>query len=115
MGPPRPRSAPSSTLLEKIRRRRRSSSDAVGLDPAFDRAHLLLRKKAGKLLESSLADGQERGIVAPGDARMFAIMTLGALKEILYQVTMRGLDYPEDRIVDELYGFLCGGYLRSAR
>ncbi|MBX3198147.1 MAG: TetR/AcrR family transcriptional regulator [Labilithrix sp.] len=90
-------------------------SDAVGLDPAFDRKLISFYEEAGKLLESSLADGQERGIVAPGDARMFAIMTLGALKEILYQVTMRGLDYPEDRIVDELYGFLCGGYLRSAR
>jgi len=27
----------------------------------------------------------------------------------------RGLDYPEDRIVDEIYGFLCRGYLRSAQ
>ena len=44
---------------------------------------------------------------------MFAIMTLGAMKEILYQVTMRGLDYPEDRIVEQIYGFLCAGYLRS--
>ena len=26
---------------------------------------------------------------------------------------MRGLDYPEDRIVDQIYGFLCTGYLRS--
>ena len=42
-------------------------------------------------------------------------MTLGAMKEIMYQVTMRGLAYPEDRIVDEIYSFLCAGYLRSAR
>ena len=52
--------------------------------------------------------------MAPGDTRMFAIMTLGALKEIMYQVTMRGLDYPAERIVDEIHGFLCAGYLRSA-
>jgi AcrR family transcriptional regulator len=90
-------------------------SDAVGLDPAFDRKLLSFYEETGKLLESSLVDGQSRGIVAPGDARMFAIMTLGAMKELMYQVTMRGLDYPEDRIVDELYGFLCAGYLRSAR
>ncbi len=88
-------------------------SDAVGLDPAFDRKLLSFYEETGKLLESSLADGQERGIVAPGDVRMFAIMTLGAMKEILYQVTMRGLDYPEDRIVEQIYGFLCAGYLRS--
>lgn len=88
-------------------------SDAVGLDPAFDRKLISFYEEIGRLLESSLADGQERGIVAPGDTRMFAIMTLGALKEILYQVTMRGLDYPEQRIVDEIYGFLCAGYLRG--
>lgn len=89
-------------------------SDAVGLDPAFDRKLISFYEETGKLLESSLADGQERGIVAPGDTRMYAIMTLGALKEIMYQVTMRGLDYPEDRIVEEIYRFLCAGCLRSA-
>lgn len=88
-------------------------SDAVGLDPAFDRKLISFYEETGKLLESSLADGQERGIVAPGDTRMFAIMTLGAMKEIMYQVTMRGLEYPEDRIVEQIYGFLCTGYLRS--
>jgi len=90
-------------------------SDAVGLDPAFDRKLISFYEETGKLLESSLADGQQRGIVAPGDARMFAIMTLGAMKEIMYQVTMRGLDYSEDRIVDQIYSFLESGYLRSAR
>lgn len=90
-------------------------SDAVGLDPAFDRKLISFYEETGKLLESSLADGQERGIVAPGDARMFAIMTLGALKEIMYQVTMRGLDDSEDRIVEQIYSFLCNGYLRSER
>ena len=90
-------------------------SDAVGLDPAFDRKLISFYEETGKLLESSLADGQERGIVAPGDARMFAIMTLGAMKEIMYQVTMRGLDYSEDRIVEQIYSFLCNGYLRSER
>jgi hypothetical protein len=42
-------------------------------------------------------------------------MSLGAMKEIMYQVTMRDLGYPEDRIVEEIYSFLCQGYLRSAR
>lgn len=88
-------------------------SDAVGLDPSFDRKLLSFYEETGKLLESSLADGQERGIVAPGDTRMLALMTLGAMKEILFQVTMRGLDYPEDRIVEQVYDFLCAGYLRT--
>lgn len=90
-------------------------SDAVGLDAAFDRKLISFYEEVGKLLESSLADGQERGIVAAGDARMFSIMTLGAVKEILYQVVMRGLDYPEERIIDEIFRFLCAGYLRVER
>lgn len=87
-------------------------SDAVGLDPAFDRKLLSFYEEVGKLLESSLVDGQERGIVAKGDARVFAILTLGAMKEIMYQVVMRGLEYPEERIVAEIFNFLAAGYLR---
>lgn len=90
-------------------------SDAVGLDPAFDQKLISFYEEIGKLLESSLVDGQERGIVAAGDARIFAILTLGAVKEIMYQVVMRGLDYPEDRIVEEIFAFLSAGYLRIAR
>ncbi len=90
-------------------------SDAVGLDPAFDRKLLFFYEEVGKLLEASLVDGQERGIVAMGDARVFAIMTLGAVKEIMYQVVMRGLDYPEERIVTEIFRFLSAGYLRMPR
>jgi AcrR family transcriptional regulator len=88
-------------------------SDAVGLDPGFDRKLLLFYEQIGKLLEDSLIDGQERGIVAAGDARMFAILTLGAMKEIMYQVVMHGLDYSEPRIVSEMFGFLSSGYLRT--
>jgi AcrR family transcriptional regulator len=90
-------------------------SDAVGLDPEFDRKLLFFYEEVGKLLEASLADGQERGIVAAGDARVYAIMTLGAVKEIMYHVVMRGLDYPEDRIVAEIFRFLAAGYLRVQR
>jgi AcrR family transcriptional regulator len=87
-------------------------SDAVGLDPAFDRKLLFFYEEVGKLLESSLVDGQERGIVSSGDARVYAIMTLGAVKELMYQVVMRGLEYPEERIVEEIFRFLAAGYLR---
>lgn len=90
-------------------------SDAVGLDPGFDRKLLFFYEEVGKLLEASLVDGQQRGIVAEGDARVFAIMTLGAVKELMYQVVMRGLDYPEDRICAEIFRFLAAGYLRVQR
>lgn len=101
------------TLLEDPATTKILLSDAVGLDPKFDEKLLFFYDGVLKLLEESLIDGQQRGIVAPGDARMFAILTLGAMKETMYQVTMRGLDYPDDRIVTEIYGFLCAGYLRS--
>lgn len=90
-------------------------SDAVGLDAAFDRKLLSFYEQVGKLLEDSLADGQERGIVAPGDPHIFAILTLGAVKEIIYQVVMRGLSYSEEQIVDTILAFLSAGYLRMAR
>ena len=90
-------------------------SDAVGLDPELDKKLMSFYEAIGQMLESSLTDGQERGIVAPGDVRMFSIMSLGAMKEIMYQVTMRDLGYSEDRIVEEIYGFLRQGYLRSPR
>lgn len=89
-------------------------SDAVGLDPEFDRKLLSFYEQVGALLEEALKDGQARGIVSAGDARMFAIMTLGAVKEIMYQVVMRGLEYPEEKIVESIYAFLSAGYLRMA-
>lgn len=102
------------TLLEDPATTKILLSDAVGLDPDFDRKLLFFYEEIGKLLEASLADGQTLGIVAPGDARVFAILTLGAMKEILYQVVMRGLAYPTERIVEEMFAFLCAGYLRVA-
>jgi AcrR family transcriptional regulator len=90
-------------------------SDAVGLDPAFDRKLISFYEELGNLMQSSLEDGQERGIVSQGDARMFAIMTVGAMKEIMYQVVMRGLTYPEEKIVEAIFGFLSHGYLRTDR
>jgi len=100
------------TLLEDPATTKILLSDAVGLDPGFDRKLLFFYEQVGKLLEESLVDGQERGMVAPGDARVFAIMTLGAVKELVFQVLMHGLDYPEERIVDEIFRFLSSGYLR---
>jgi hypothetical protein len=36
------------------------------------------------------------------------------MKEIMYQVVMRGLEYSEERIVAEIFRFLSAGYLRIA-
>ena len=43
---------------------------------------------------------------------MYACMTLGALKELLYQVVIRDWDTPEEKLVDEVVTFLRRGYLR---
>ncbi len=103
------------TLLDDPATTKILLSDAVGLDPSFDRKLLSFYEQTGNMLEVSLADGQERGIVAPGDPRIYSILTLGAFKEIMYQVVMRGLEYPEERIVEAIFGFLSGGYLRFER
>jgi AcrR family transcriptional regulator len=87
-------------------------SDAVGVDPLFDRKLHSFYDEVSSLLEASLRDGQALGIVVEGDARVFSHLTLGALKELLYQVVLRGWEHPGEQIVDEIFQFLRGGYLR---
>jgi AcrR family transcriptional regulator len=89
-------------------------SDAVGVDPLFDRKLHAFYDGAATMLVESLKDGQALGIVAEGDVRVFSYLTLGALKELLYQVVLRGWEHPADQIVDEVFGFLRDGYLRVA-
>jgi AcrR family transcriptional regulator len=101
------------TLLDDRATTRILLRDAVGLDKDFDRKLLTFYDEACNLLDESLRDGQKLGIVLEGDTRMFAYLTVGALKELLYQVVMRGWDMSEERIEEELYRFLRGGYLRT--
>jgi len=89
-------------------------SDAVGVDPLFDRKLHAFYDGAATLLEESLRDGQALGIVTQGDTRVFSYLTLGALKELLYQVVLRGWKHPAEQIVDEVFAFLRDGYLRVA-
>jgi len=90
-------------------------SDARGVDPAFDRKVQSFTEEVHTLLEESLKDGQERKIVREGDARIQAVFAMGALREILYQVVVRGWSTPEDKIVDALYDFLEHGLVKAAR
>jgi AcrR family transcriptional regulator len=89
-------------------------SDAVGLDPAFDRKLLVFYEEALKLLEESIREGQELGIVLPGNARIYAVLAMGALKEMLYQVVMRDLDLDEEQMVEALYELFSRGFLKPA-
>ncbi|MFO0676770.1 MAG: TetR/AcrR family transcriptional regulator [Polyangiaceae bacterium] len=87
-------------------------SDAMGVDPAFDRKLQAFNDELGNLLDESLRDGQKLGIVAPGDTRLYAVLIVGALREMLVHV-VRGDAAPDvDALVDGFYGFLTGGCLR---
>ena len=85
-----------STLLDDRATTRILLSEAMGVDPAFDRKLRAFYEIAEKLLEESLREGQDLGVVARGDAKMLAHLTLGALKEVLYQVVKRDAAYTKE-------------------
>jgi AcrR family transcriptional regulator len=88
---------------------------AVGMDPAFDRKLQSFYEVVENLLAESLREGQELGVVAPGDTRMFTHIIFGAMKEILYQVVRREAEFSEEQVVDGIYDFLGHGCLRVVR
>jgi AcrR family transcriptional regulator len=87
-------------------------SDALGVDPTFDRKLLAFYDEMSSLLEGSLTDGQALGIVRDGDVRLMAWLTMGALKETMFQIVQRGAEYDEDKLVDGTFAYFTGGYLR---
>ena len=87
-------------------------SDALGVDPTFDRKLLAFYDEMSSLLEGSLTDGQALGIVREGDVRLMSWLTMGALKETMFQIVQRGAEYDEDKLVDGTFGYFAGGYLR---
>ncbi len=90
-------------------------TDAVGIDSAFDRKLLTFYDSVVQLLTESLKEGQALGIVADGEPRVLAYLTIGALKELLYQAVTLGLaEESADVLTQQLYTFLSEGYLRVA-
>ena len=88
-------------------------SDAIGVDPAFDRKLQTFYDTVVQLLTESLKDGQALGIVADGEPRVLAYLTIGALKELLYQaVTLGFAEESADVLTQQMFTFLGGGYLR---
>jgi AcrR family transcriptional regulator len=87
--------------------------DTAGIDPAFDRKLATFYDQVVELLEESLRDGQSLGIVADGEPRVLAYLTIGALKELLYQAVALGLtEESAEALTEQIYRFLCSGYLR---
>ncbi|MGH7436760.1 MAG: TetR/AcrR family transcriptional regulator, partial [Polyangiaceae bacterium] len=68
-------------------------SDALGVDPAFDRKLLSLYDEMSTLLGTSLSEGQALGIVSDGDVRLMSWLMMGALKEVMFQIVQRGAEY----------------------
>jgi AcrR family transcriptional regulator len=87
-------------------------ADAHGIDPSFDRKLQSFFDELLSLLEESLSDGVKLGVVETSQPRVAAILTMGALRELLIQVVVRDLDMPFEDVVDAVYVFLSKGYLR---
>jgi AcrR family transcriptional regulator len=88
-------------------------SFAAGMDPAFVAKIRSFYEGVRTLLSESLAEGQRLGIVAPGDAGLFAIFTIGGLKELLAGSVSGETPLAREEIVDALFSFLQSGYLRT--
>ena len=89
-------------------------TDAVGIDPEFERKLATFYDEVVQLLTETLRDGQALGIVAPGEPRVMAFMTIGALKELLYQAATLGLAQESaEALTHQIYAFISSGYLRA--
>ncbi len=99
-------------LLEDFATTKILLSDALGVDPAFDRKLLSFYDEMSNLLEDSLRDGQALGVVREGDVRLMSWLTMGALKEVMFQIVQRGAVYDEDKLVEGTFAYFASGYLR---
>ncbi len=87
-------------------------SDALGVDPAFDRKLHSFYDEMSSLMEHSLAEGQQLGVVRPGDVRLIAWLAMGSLKEVMFQIVQRGAAYDEEKLVEGTFAYFTGGALR---
>jgi AcrR family transcriptional regulator len=101
-----------AVLLDEPKLTRILLSYAPALDPEFGAKIQSFYAGVKTLLQESLVEGQQLGIVAPGDAGLYATFTLGAMKEILFENVTGAASRPREQIVSELFTLLEGGYLR---
>ncbi|MFO0550242.1 MAG: TetR/AcrR family transcriptional regulator [Polyangiaceae bacterium] len=90
-------------------------SYAAGLDPAFVRKIASFYETTRRLLRDALREGQRLGIVADGDPEFYATVSLGIMKEVLHDASHGNKARSREDIVEKLFGFLEGGYLRAPR
>ncbi|MCH2108007.1 MAG: TetR/AcrR family transcriptional regulator [Polyangiaceae bacterium] len=88
-------------------------TDAVGVDHEFERKLTAFYDTLVQLLTETLRDGQALGVVSDGEPRVMAYMTMGALKELLYQAVTLGLaEESAEALTNQIFEFLSNGYLR---
>jgi AcrR family transcriptional regulator len=87
-------------------------TDAAGVDSDFNRKLSIFYDTVVQLLTESLKDGQALGIVRDGEPRVLAYLTIGALKELLYQaVTLGFAEETAEVMTQQIFAFLSAGYL----
>jgi AcrR family transcriptional regulator len=90
-------------------------TDAVG-EPDFARKLGVFYDGVVLMLTESLRDGQAIGLVRDGEPRVLSYLTIGALKELLYQAVTLGLtEESADALSQQVYTFLVHGYLLVPR
>jgi AcrR family transcriptional regulator len=89
-------------------------SYAAGLDAAFMDKINSFYDGVRRLLTEALIEGQALGVVAPGDPKLLAAFTIGALKEILFEQEQSKPAVHREELVTNLFAFLESGYLRVA-
>lgn len=86
-------------------------SAAVGLDADFDRKLVDFYEHVRAFLERALEQGEAAGIVRAGDHRLRSYALLGAFKELLYQVVVRGVASESDALVTSTLDLVTRGAL----
>jgi AcrR family transcriptional regulator len=88
---------------------------ASGVDESFRLKTDSFYRALKELLASSLEEGQRLGIVREGDTKLYASMTIGALREVLVEAGERtGSLRTREQVVEAFFDMLQGGYLRLA-
>jgi AcrR family transcriptional regulator len=90
-------------------------ADAVGLDAEFDRRLLAFYADIEALLERALGEGQDLGIVQPGDRRVLAHFLIGGLKEVVLQLVRAPVPVDREAVVRDLFAVLQHGVLGTQR
>ncbi|MBN2799915.1 MAG: TetR/AcrR family transcriptional regulator [Deltaproteobacteria bacterium] len=87
--------------------------EAVGVDDVSDRKLASLHHRMFELTRRSLETGQALGLVRPSDTDVTARAVVGAVKELLLSLRVRG-DLPQEdlaHLADELLAFATRGLL----